>query len=70
MPDEPTARPFSGPAPTLPPPPPSEERRTELAPKLRVLLADLGRLDELVTPEGEPATPWPWADEAGGDADG
>jgi hypothetical protein len=44
----------------------SDARRAELAPKLRILLADLVQIRELERPESEPATPWPWRADDGG----
>ena len=43
----------------------SDERRAELAPKLAALLADLRKLEDLESPELEPATPWNADDDAG-----
>lgn len=39
----------------------SDERRAELAPKLRALIADLAKLHAFVTPETEPVTPSSWS---------
>jgi hypothetical protein len=43
----------------------SDARRAELAPKLAALLADLRELEELDSPELEPAGPWNTDDDAG-----